>query len=518
MTENRRIFWNIVATYGRSLFALACGLFTSRWVLLSLGQVDFGLYGVVGCLVVFIGFVNGVLAGANSRFYAYSIGQARSAADKDQALDECRRWFNTALTIHTIVPVVLVAAGYPAGEWALRNWLTIPADRIEMCVWVLRFVCLAAFVGMVNVPFQAMYTAKQYIAELTIYSFATTALNVVFGYYMITHPGVWLLKYAAWMCMIAVVPNIIIAVRACVIFPECRIRLSYMGDVGRLKQVGAFAGWQMMGCFCGLLRTQGISVLINKVYGPVANASMSIANTVNGHASTLASALTSAFSPAITTACGEGDYDKMRNLAYRSCKFGLLLSLVFMLPLAVELPAVLVLWLKEPPAYAVGLCWCMIAYYLVDVSTTGHLVVVNASGKIAGYHIALSAVSIFTLPLAAVAAVAGLGIYSVGVVLVVMIGLNTLGRVYFARRVMNMSFWYWLNRVVLPVLLTVLAGGATGYCTRFMLSPSFIRVVATTLICEMAFLPMSWFFALDTEERTFVKNKVSFAYRKLILK
>lgn len=50
MTANRRIFLNIVATYGRSLYALVVGLFSSRWVLMSLGQTDFGLYGIVdGC-------------------------------------------------------------------------------------------------------------------------------------------------------------------------------------------------------------------------------------------------------------------------------------------------------------------------------------------------------------------------------------------------------------------------------------------------------------------------------------
>ena len=518
MTENRRIFWNIVATYGRSLFALVCGLFTSRWVLLSLGQVDFGLYGVVGCLVTFIGFLNGVLAGANSRFYAYSIGQARSATDKDFALDECRHWFNTALTIHLVVPVVLVLIGYPIGEWAIRNWLTVPVNRVETCVWVLRFVCLSTFVGMVNVPFQAMYTAKQYIAELTIYSFATTVLNVVFGYYMISHPGFWLLKYSIWMCMIVVVPNVIIAIRACMIFPECKIRFSYMGDLERLKKVGAFAGWQMLGCFCGLLRTQGISVLINKVYGPVANASMSIANTVNGHSSTLASALITAFSPAITTACGEGDYVKMKSLAYRSCKFGLLLSSIFMLPLSVELPTILALWLKEPPTYATGLCWCMLAYYIVDVATTGHLVVVNASGRIAGYHVVLSAVSVFTLPLAALAVCVGLGIYSVGVILVFMIGLNTLGRVYFARRVMQMSAFYWLHRVVLPVFLAILLGGVAGLAVNCFLSPCFARVVVTTFACEIVFLPVSWFFVLDLEERVFIEEKVVLVWKKWLQK
>lgn len=52
MTETRRIALNIAATYGRSLFALVCGLFTSRWVLMALGQSDYGLYGVVGGLTV----------------------------------------------------------------------------------------------------------------------------------------------------------------------------------------------------------------------------------------------------------------------------------------------------------------------------------------------------------------------------------------------------------------------------------------------------------------------------------
>ena len=67
MTANRRIFLNIIATYGRSLYALVLGLFTARWALQALGQVDFGLYGVVGGLTAFIVYLNGILAGATRR-------------------------------------------------------------------------------------------------------------------------------------------------------------------------------------------------------------------------------------------------------------------------------------------------------------------------------------------------------------------------------------------------------------------------------------------------------------------
>ena len=43
MTANRRIFLNIIATYGRSLYALVIGLFCGRWSLMALGEVDYGL-------------------------------------------------------------------------------------------------------------------------------------------------------------------------------------------------------------------------------------------------------------------------------------------------------------------------------------------------------------------------------------------------------------------------------------------------------------------------------------------
>ena len=43
MSPNRRIFLNIVATYGRSLYALVCGLLISRWVLAAVGKSECGL-------------------------------------------------------------------------------------------------------------------------------------------------------------------------------------------------------------------------------------------------------------------------------------------------------------------------------------------------------------------------------------------------------------------------------------------------------------------------------------------
>ena len=54
MSPNRRILLNIVATYGRSLYALVCVLFIRRWVLAAAEKSELGLYGVVAGMAVIV--------------------------------------------------------------------------------------------------------------------------------------------------------------------------------------------------------------------------------------------------------------------------------------------------------------------------------------------------------------------------------------------------------------------------------------------------------------------------------
>lgn len=509
MTENRRIALNIVATYGRSLFALACGLFSGRWALMALGEVDYGLMGVVGGLTAFIAFFNGLLAGAIGRFYAFSVGQARVAGTQGEGLEVCRQWFNSAVLIHTVLPLALMTVGYPIGEYGLRHaWLSIPPDRVEACVWVFRFVCLSCLVGMVNVPFMAMYTAKQHIAELTVYSFVTTIINVVFLYYMVSHPGEWLAKYALWTCLLSVAPQGIICLRAMRVFPECRFRPAYLWDLRRTKALCHYAGWQFFGCLGAMLRGQGLAVLVNRAFGAAANASMAVGGNLAGHCDTLSGSMVGAFAPAITNACGARDFGRMRAMAYRTCKIGTLLTLVFALPLALEVDEVLRLWLKHPPAYAAGLCLCVLAMTLVDKTTVGHMLAVNANGRIARYQAVLGTSLILTLPFAWLFVRQGWGIYSVGCAMILTTMLCAWGRVWFARRLVGMSARHWLFHIFLPLAALAALCGAVGFLPRLWMGPSLWRVGVTSGCVEVTLALLAWSVIFDKEERVFVMGRL----------
>lgn len=512
MSPNRRIILNTIATYGRSMYSIALGLFSSRWVLAALGKVDFGLYGVVGGLAIFVSFINQLLSQSTARFYAYSVGKGR--ANPNNSCEECREWFNTAVLIHTVVPCFLVAVGLPLGEYAVKHWLTIPADRITACLWVFRYACLACFISMVNVPFQAMYTAKQEIAELTVYGFVQTTASACFVYFMFTHPGDWLSKYALWVCVASSVPQLIICARAFKKYPECKLIYKFMWSRDRIRRLASFACWQAFGGLGVILRGQGIQILINKYFGPTINGSMSIANHVAGYSQTLSSAMQGAFAPAITAECGANRMEAMREMSYRVCKFGLLLSFIFVIPLSVELKEVMRLWLGDPPVYAVELCWCVLGMHIIDKSAIGHMLAVSAYGKISKYQVFLGSVLMMTLPLAWLLVFAGLGVCAVGWAMIATIAVCVVGRVMFARSLVGMSGRYWVARVVLPAAIVGGVSFLMGLMPRLLMEAGILRVVFTTLVCLATLMPLSWFFMLDATEREFLRVRLAARFNR----
>lgn len=508
MTANRRILWNTIASYGRSLYALVCGLFTARWVLMTLGEVDYGLVGVVGCLTGFIAFINGLLSQAVSRFFAFTVGKANSTGNDTAAIDEGRRWFNVAVLIHTIVSIVLMIVGYPIGEWAVRNYLTIPPERVEVCVWIFRLSCVTCFVGMASVPYNALYSAHQEIAELTIYGFVSTTLNVIFLCYMVSHPADWLLPYSVWTCFLMNVPSLIITIRSFVKYSEARLIPNYLFDWDRLKQILKFAGGRMLVSIAFLLNSNGVAILINKTLGPARNAAMTIGNSISGHCLTLTSALTGALQPAITNAAGEGDFEKMRSLSYAACKFTTLAVIVFAIPLSIEIEMILRLWLKNPPELVGPLTICLLGVAVCDQLSCGHWIAIFAIGRISTFCAIESLVWFTVLPLCALGIYLGYDIVGVGAAYVVSKFLAIAIKLYFGRLIAGLSIRIWFFKVFIPIALCAGASILAGLAVVNFLGTSIIRIVYTTLACEIVLLPAAFFFCLTADERSRILQRL----------
>jgi len=484
--------------------SVALGIFSGRWILAALGEVDFGLLGVIGGMIAFVTFFNAALAEATGRFYAFSIGKSSLNEHNDQGLEDCRKWFNTALFLHIVIPALLVMIGWPAGEWMVEHFLNIPADRVSACVWVWRFSCVTCFISMVNVPFRAMYVAKQYIAELTVYDLSRTLVNFFFIYYMMIHPSDWLVKYAGWTCLIVFIPQLLICIRAQAVFPECRIRPTYFWSPQRMKELGSFAGWHTFGSLAYILRSQGNSIIVNKFFGAGINASFSLASTVDGQVGALSGAMRGAFQPAIAQAYGANDLLLSRMLSAVTSKFCLSATLFFALPFFLEGGYIMKLWLVHPPLSVTEICVLLVIGDLIDKSTLGHILAINATGNVALSQSWEAVGRLICIPVSIILCFLGCGPCSIGWAYIVSSLVISMGRVYCAQKNIGLSIMYWVKKVAFPAVCLTLSSMFCGTLIKNLLGESLLRLLCITICVELLFMFGMWFLMLDRRERKYI--------------
>jgi O-antigen/teichoic acid export membrane protein len=493
--SSRRIILNTGVTYARTVLAFALALFSSRWVLAGLGQIDFGLFAVVGSLIACVVFLNGILAGSASRHFAYAIGKGNS--------DDVNRWFNTALFIHLLMPTVLILVGYPIGEYFIKHVLSIPPERVYACLWVFRLSLCSTFISMSGAPFLAMFIAKQRIFETAIWGIIQTVITFCFAYYLMRAHGDRLIIYSMGMVLIASVMILIQIGRAAVIFKECKITRCYWFDRTRAKELFSFASWSMIGSLGTMLRGQGSSIILNMFYGPRLNAAFGIANQVSGQAYTFTGAMTQAMGPELMTAAGHGDSQRVHDLSLQTCKFGVLLFLLFSIPIWIEMRNVLQLWLGSPPEYAIIFTRIMIVVLLVDTLTVGNMIAVSAYGKIRAYQATVGAMMFLTLPLSYCmlkwfhvpqAAVYAILITSVGC---------TIGRVLWGRILLNHSLGGWITSVLWRCLLVGVPSVGLALLPQLFMQANLWRLIVVSSVSISSVSLFSWFFGLTRRERTY---------------
>jgi O-antigen/teichoic acid export membrane protein len=500
MNSSKRIAVNTMATYGRSVLSAGLALFSGRWVLGALGQSDYGLYSVVGSVIIFLVFLNTVMAASASRFFSFSLGKGDT--------EEVNHWFNAAVSIHLLFALALVSIGWPIGETMVRHVLTISADRMETCVWVFRISLLSAMASMVAVPFVAMFTAKQHITELAFWGILQSVLSFTLAS-RLSHIGSdRLLAYSMGMVSILVIIQCTQIARALIVFPECKIVLQRWFAASRFKQIASFASWSLIGSAGSLLRDEGSAILLNIFFGPRVNAAYGIATQVSMQTNQLSSAMIGAFSPEITASEGRGDRSRMLSLSMKASKYGTLLVLLFALPLLLEMDFVMKLWLRDPPLHAATFCRLILVTFLIDRLSTGFMLAVNAHGKIAGYQATVGTCLVLTLPIAWLFLKMGLSPTSVGYAFVITMTGTSLGRVFWANRLFEIPSKQWLIHVLKPVSLVSAISITSGIIPALFMPESILRFTAVASASISMTLLSIWFLVTTVEEQNFIKSSI----------
>ena len=151
--NNKRIAKNSLLLFIRMLFSMAVSLYTTRAILEILGITDFGIYNVVGGVIVFFGFLNQTMSTTTSRFITTALGK--------NDLEILHKTFCMSMNFHIAITLFTFIIGESIGLWFVTNKLIIPEERLTAALWLYQASVLSTCVNILNVPYNASIIAHE---------------------------------------------------------------------------------------------------------------------------------------------------------------------------------------------------------------------------------------------------------------------------------------------------------------------------------------------------------------------
>ena len=495
--NNKRIAKNTLMLYFRMLLMMLIGLYTSRVILDKLGEIDFGIYNVVGGFVAMFTVISGAMTTATQRFLSIEIGKGENG--------DVKGIFGTMLIIHILLAVIILLLAETVGIWFLNNHMNFPLDRYEAANWVFQFSLLVFILSVINVPYNGALIAYEKMSAFAYFSIIDAVLKLVICYVIAMTSFDRLIVYAALMALVQISLITAYYLYSKRNFPECR----FVGNLNYqyTKEVTSFVGWNLIGSLAGVAKEQGVNVVLNIFFGPTVNAARGIAYQVLTKLNGFVSNFQMAMNPQIIKNYASGNREDMYKLVFRGAKMSYLLLLTLAQPIAVEAPLVLGIWLKDVPDYTVIFLRLAILTALLNTLSNPLIVSMHASGKVRDYQIVVGGISLLTLPIVYFTFKLGAEPYYAMVIAFAVEFICHIARLYMLVRCINFPMKRYLYEVTARVYLITILAVILPVTAYSIINITIIRFFTVCILSILSTVILGYFLGFNKHERKKIREK-----------
>lgn len=468
-------------------------LYTSRVVLEVLGAEDFGIYNVVGGVVVLFGFLNSAMSSATQRFLSFELGR------KDFV--QLKKVFSVSVTIHVLIALLIFIFAETVGLWFLNTQLTIPDERMNAANWVYQFSILAFMVNVISVPYNAAIISHERMNVYAYISIVEVILKLVIVFALQWFGLDKLKLYAILVFTVSIIIRAMYQIYCKRKFEECLYRFEW--DRTLFITMFGFAGWNVIGNFAYVFRNQGSNILLNMFFGPTVNAARAVAYQLDAAVEQFVNNFQTAMNPQIIKSYASKDYDYSMKLIYSGSKYTYFLMLLLSLPIILQAEFILSLWLKEVPQYTVLFVQIVLINGLIDSVSKSLKTIVKASGKVSVYMAIQGGFYLFALPVIYLFLKWGYSPISSMIVLAVFTFFGTFLRLWLVKRVVpEFSVQKFAIKVFLNALLVgVLSVSISYYLNRYVNSDELWNMIIHTISYLLITASIIWFVGIGHSER-----------------
>lgn len=502
--KNKKIAKNTMFLYIRMFFVMAVSLITVRVLLRTLGVEDYGTYNAIAGFVSSLGFISSVLSAASQRFFSFYMGQ--------NDFERLRKAFTMIMITYLIVVSTIILIAETIGVWFVFNKMTIPEGRESIIMCVYQMSLLTCSCSLLSNPFLALIISHE---EMNIYA----KLSIIEV----------LLKLLIILCLplIAVDKLALYSVLHCFVFAG--VGFMYMlisknrykeacfslknWDKNMFKEIFSYSSWSLFGSLTGVCNTQGVNMLLNVFYGPVANAAYAISAQISAAVNQFSSNFYTAVRPALIKSYSSEDYMYMNKLFMFSNKVIFFLMLILVLPIFVVTKPLIELWLGNVEPYMVDFTRLSLIYTFILCLSNPITTIVQAANKVKIYHGIVDIFTLLSLPIVYLLFRCKISPVYAYVTIIVVFTLAHVLRLLILRRIIEFSVINYLLKFVVPSGFTLIVSSIL-VAPIFKLSwdnlffgiiiNAFLSIVAAVIVCLLFFLSREE----KCELMALIKNKV----------
>ncbi|MGN0070078.1 MAG: oligosaccharide flippase family protein [Prevotella sp.] len=489
--RTKLIVKNTIALYLRMAITMLIGLYTSRVVLNVLGVEDYGIYNVVGGVVAMFSILTNSMASSVSRFLTFEQGK------RDKGCE--RIVFSMSMNVMALMAVVVFFVTEIVGVWFLNVHMNIPNERLIAANWVMQCCILSFIANLLIVPYNASIIAHE---RMSIYAYisiwdAIAKLLIVFALYQ--SPFDKLKSYAVLLLLINTITMFFYWLYCRRHFVECRYM--FVKEEKLFRKMFSFAGWAFLGDGAWTLNTQGVSILINMFFGVVLNAARGIAFTVDNAIQGFVRNFMTALNPQIIKSYASGDLEYMHRLIILGSKFSFFLMLFFFIPLELEMPRLLTLWLKIVPDYAVVFTRITLASSLCFVLGNTLITAISATGNIRIYEVIMGGLALSIFPMTWLAFLLGASPVAAYVIYLFVFICMTFVRVFIASKKVGLSWHRYMSDVIFKALTVMALSFVLPSVCYVMMNDSLWRFLTIVMAAPINTVIIVYWVGMNSSER-----------------
>lgn len=444
LNNNKRIAKNTIMLYIRMVLLMLVNLYASRVVLKALGVEDYGLYSIVGAVVIFLGFINISMSASSQRFLSFSQGKGD--------FEDLSSTFSSVSIVQLIISALILIVGETLGVIYIENFLNVSPEKIPVAHIVYQFSLFSFIIKTLTVPYNASIIANEKMDVFAILSIVEALLQLVVVLVLKVLVKDKLVIYAFMvLCSVSVI-QLCYRFYCAAKFKECKLRRNWKKST--IRAMFSYSGWNLLGSLSAVAIDQGINMILNSFFGVIVNAARGIAFQVSGSIASLSGNFQQALNPQIVKTFAVDERTKMHRLVMNGTRFCYYLLLVLSIPVLFNIHSLLGLWLGVIPHYAERFCKLVLINALITAFSGSLLMGAMATGNIKKYQIVVASINMLNIPVSLIALYLYPDPYITVYIMIVFSIIAFAARLTLTGRLIKMPVIGFIKDVIVPVFVT----------------------------------------------------------------